>query len=435
MGRITAGVWAIFLPWLAGAVLAQEPKIGTTEFAQGTVSAMAPEQPARSLRREDPVLNQDLVETGRQSYAIFEFDNHSRIAMREQTQARLVEESARNGNTHRIRLIRGGVRGEARRRDPYDLMVIDSPAGVVIVDEGEVSARWCSEDCGRGDASGPEPVAKVQMATAPVSALRDLGGGKGKGRELAPGDLVYERERIETGHDALAILVFRDDMRITLQGESRVDINAYRYFPETPKQNQVHISLREGRIRVKSGSVGHTTPELFLVETPVNRIRVRGTGFDLHCIGSCANVAANPVPGTQDAPASGLYTTVWDGEIVQQSSAGGFPLAAGQSSYVMSNDSAPIRIPRLPPRIVSGQAPRPDSIAVGMDTLFELNAARGGMPGLYVHVHTGKARVETRSGRTLEVTTGRTGYTDPSGNAPMTSGAMPGFMAGDGSCQ
>ncbi len=343
--------------------------IGTTELAQGQVSATAPGEETRSLRRETPIVHEDLVETGRQSCAIFEFDNKSRVAMRERTGARLLEEQSENGRIQRIKLIRGGVRGHARKAAPFDLMVIDSQAGVIIVDEGEVSTRWCDEECAAEAASAPSPVAKIQSASAPVSARRDFGGRKGKGRVLAPGALVYEGERIETGKDALAVIVFRDDMRMTLQGASRVDINTYRYNPQKPRQNQVHIKLQEGRVRVKSGSVGRDTPDLFLVETPVNRVRVRGTGFDLHCVGSCANSDADPVPGTRNEPASGLYTTVWEGGIVQESKAGAFPLSTGETSYVMSTNTVPIRLPRLPPRVLANLAIRPDRIRVSKDIL------------------------------------------------------------------
>ncbi len=422
--------------WLAAAapLAVAAAGIGNTEFAQGEVTAQQPDEDIRKLRRASRVLNKDLLETGRESYAILEFDNHSRIAMRERTRAQLVQEPSESGQTNRIKLIRGGLRGTASQKDPYDLMVIDSPAGVIIVDEGEVSTRWCDADCGATAQASVQGVAKVQLASSPVSALRDLGAGKGKGRILAPGDLIFERERIETGAGGETLLVFRDDMRLTLAEDSRVDINTYQFFPEDPAQNEVHIHLRQGRVRLKSGSVGQNTPDRFLVETPVNRVRVRGTGFDLHCVGSCINSPDNPIAGTNEQSASGLYINVWDGAIDQVSEAGTFPLAAGQSSYVMNSRSAPIRLPRLPPRIIKNQPPRPDSVVVSADTLFDLNSSSGGLPGLYVHVHSGKARVETQSGRVMEVNTGRTGYMDPRGNAPTTSGSMPGFMATEGSC-
>lgn len=92
------------------------------------------------------------------------------------------------------------------------------------------------------------------------------------GTQLAVGD------RIITGKDAIAILVFADEGRVSLRADSELVIRRYRIDP-SGADTRLELDLVRGAMRQISGDAARLQPERYRLNTPVAAIGVRGTDF------------------------------------------------------------------------------------------------------------------------------------------------------------
>jgi len=92
------------------------------------------------------------------------------------------------------------------------------------------------------------------------------------GTQLAAGD------RIITGKDAIAILVFADEGRVSLRSASELVIRRYDVDP-SGADTRMELELVRGAMRQISGNASRLQPERYRLNTPVAAIGVRGTDF------------------------------------------------------------------------------------------------------------------------------------------------------------
>ncbi len=394
-----------------------------TKFVCGEVLARTSGETARALKTGAPVFIHDHVETGVRSFAVLAFANDDRFTIRPLTRVRIEFAGARETRTGpALFLEHGALRG----RFGGSRGTVRTGAGDLAVDDGEITVRWCEDDCAEESAAGARPVAGKALVLHGQVTLVAAGETP---RELAAGGRLYPGDRIETGPDAYALLVFRDGSRIALNADSALSVEEFRYVPGNPKQNQVRIRLDRGSGRFKTGVVGKTNPAEYRIFTPVVMTGIRGTGFDLVCVGACGGGD----PGTDDAD-NGLYTHVWEGAVIQTTDAGTFELGEGASNFIGSRSRPPVRIETLPQQLAPS-APRPDQLAVDPEYLFQMNVESRPPAGLYVRVHAGSVAMTTKSGAVVRIAEGRTGYVDPQGVQVLESGAAPGFMGDSSNCQ
>ena len=100
----------------------------------------------------------------------------------------------------------------------------------------------------------------------------------GQAEPLQVGSSLMAGDRIRTGPDGVAILVFTDEGRISLRSDSELLIRHYEIDPSGVK-TRIELELLKGTVRQISGNASRAQPERYRLNTPVAVIGVRGTDF------------------------------------------------------------------------------------------------------------------------------------------------------------
>lgn len=95
---------------------------------------------------------------------------------------------------------------------------------------------------------------------------------------LRLGTVLSEGDRITTGKDSIAIIVFSDEGRVSLRADSELLIRRYRVDP-SGAETQLQFDLVRGAVRQISGQAARLQPERYRLNTPIAAIGVRGTDF------------------------------------------------------------------------------------------------------------------------------------------------------------
>jgi hypothetical protein len=166
---------------------------------------------------------------------------------------------------------------------------------------------------------------------------------------LVVGGSVYVGDRIETGAGAKAVLVFRDDSRLTVGPSSKFLMENFVYDERNPEDGRFFVSLLTGTMRALTGFVGKANPKNVGFTTSTATIGIRGTGLDLDCgsTGSCSFFTW-----------LGSITVTPSGQTALQ------VLQSGQGLFVSAAGIRPITAPTLE------SLPRPDTVPVNTKELF-----------------------------------------------------------------
>ena len=100
----------------------------------------------------------------------------------------------------------------------------------------------------------------------------------GKTDLLQVGLALSTGDKIVTGQDAVAILVFSDEGRISVRPGSELTIKHYEVDPKGVN-TRIELELTKGTIRQISGNGSRSQPEKYRLNTPIAVIGVRGTDF------------------------------------------------------------------------------------------------------------------------------------------------------------
>jgi hypothetical protein len=130
----------------------------------------------------------------------------------------------------------------------------------------------------------------VANSAAPSSAAASVGkvavsvgeakriASSGKTDLLQVGLPLSTGDKIVTGQDAVAILVFSDEGRISVRPDSELIIKHYEVDPKGVN-TRIELELTKGTIRQISGNGSRSQPEKYRLNTPIAVIGVRGTDF------------------------------------------------------------------------------------------------------------------------------------------------------------
>ena len=123
-------------------------------------------------------------------------------------------------------------------------------------------------------AQQPAPVAKVAVAVGETRKVN----ASGQVEALQVGSSLWPGERIRTGPDAVAILVFSDEGRMSIRADSELLIRHYEIDPAGTR-TRIELELIKGTVRQISGNASRAQPERYRLNTPIAVIGVRGTDF------------------------------------------------------------------------------------------------------------------------------------------------------------
>lgn len=402
--------WTVFTAGAWG----QGAPVGVAVAARGAVTAADDAGTVRLLGPQSPVHAGEVITTGRKSFAILELEDGTRMTLRPETVFE-VEDYATEPHVESavVRLFKGGLRavtGFISKRDP-DAFKVRTSVATIGIRGTEFDARLCAEDCGaeaqkRADVRSAAParavVARVALVRGRASGIAADGGE----RALVVGSPLHAGDTVRTGRDAIAVLAFRDRGRVTVSPDSALRVDEYRFDNDEPAGGSAVMSLLRGGLRAVTGLIGRNRPESYRIRTAVATIGIRGTGFDLACVGACAAEAG--LAGLDTAPLAplrrllgllvaearaavegGLYASVWQGSIVFLLDSGALVVEEGKVAYFDGSDLT--FLPSLP---VTIEGPRPDEVEVDPGLDFDAEAADAVPPGLYVACYEGHCDVE-----------------------------------------
>ena len=429
-GRRTA---AFLIALLACTPLAAaNERIGTTLSTQG-VSTASLAGDIRLMGHGTPIYRNDVLTTGKDSFALVEFSDGARLALRPGTVFRIDEYAdGEEDERMRLRLFQGGMRaisGQIATRTP-DAFELRTPAAVLKVSGTDFSARLCERDCQEEAEDSAEAgvgrraVGRVAFVKGEVVAVSPSGRERG----LRAGKAVFQGDALETGPGAFAVVAFRDESRITLLENTRFRVDRHEYDPETPSSSNALMRLIRGGIRVAAGLISQVRPQAYRIATLVATISTRGTRFDLVCSGTCLG---GEVP---QADPNGLFLLVRSGRIAVESSAGTFEFDAGMTAFVGSSRVAPRLDVPLPSAVdlLLRSAPAPEDVEVPPDLLRDsVREVREG--DLVVAVYDGEVHaVSTEEGATeaIELGEGDAALLGEAGATELEDGA-PAFVTDD----
>lgn len=439
--RVTLSRLALLFAGLVGlafgAVASAEARVGEVLYVRGPVTAQNDMDPRpRFLGRGDEVRKGDVITTGNRSHVAVGFVDEGKVTLRPGTVFKVEEythDRERNEGNALLRLFKGGLRSLTgllgkSRPDSYRLR---TPVATIGIRGTRFDARLCEAgEC--ETAGGARDVGRVAFMRGDGSATRG-----GERRPLGRGTDLYEGDVVETSPGGIAVLVFRDDTRVTLKSDSRFVVEKYRYREEEAEQGSMLFRFVRGGLRVLTGLVAKERQDSVRVVTPVATIGIRGTGFDGVCQGKCFG---EPGGGGKPGAGDGMFFKVWEGGIVLDQKGESTEVKTGETFFAKSPKTPPQKVPGIPPSLSQKLGPRPDKTEFGRDRHFgpQEDGAKDGKgdtddkqpPGkgdkaaekkdakdkkkaeLYVSVKEGKVAVSSKEGE-VEVGAGQAGLASP----------------------
>ena len=267
-------------------------------------------------------------------------------------------------------------------------------------------------------------VARVALLTGTLGAE----DAKGIARRLVVRGPIYAGDTLQSGPSGFAVIAFRDDSRVTLGADTRFKVEDFRYEPQASGIGGAVLRLVQGRMRAVTGLLARRSPASVRYETIVATIGIRGTGFDVSCIGRCAAGNREPVAsGGEQQAGDGLYVHAWQGALDLSHDGQTLPIDEPQTAYLASGTAVSVLLSAQPAFIRDNPDPRPDQVPIQMQDLFGSSERDPATPGLYVLVHDGHVTLE-QGGRVLELGGGESGYADPAGRFLERLSAPPVFI-------
>ena len=117
-------------------------------------------------------------------------------------------------------------------------------------------------------------IAKVTLSVGDAKRVDELG----RTQQLLMGSTLANGDRVITGKDAVLIIVFIDEGRVSLRADTELLIRQYQIDP-SGVDNQINLELVHGAMRQISGKAARLQPERYRLNTPIAAIGVRGTDF------------------------------------------------------------------------------------------------------------------------------------------------------------
>ena len=415
---------------------ASAERVGEIKYARGAVTVQQADGSGARLIGQGDNLNQgEVIKTGSKSFAILRLEDDTRMTLRPGTSFAVEEYTAqRNNNASALlRLFRGGMRaitGYISKMNPGGYRIKTATATLGIRGT-EFDARLCAQDCAeenlkldkRIEAEAKRTVAKAVFIRGDVKVTDFLD----KERSLVRLSPIFEGDTISTGDDSYTILIFRDKSRVSLQASTRFRVDELRYEDSTQTTGVSGLfSLLRGGLRTITGLIGKTSPDKYRMRTTVATLGIRGTGYDMLCTGLCADDGA---PAKTPMPkGDGLYTHVWDGEVLL----GDQVVGRDQAAFVADKSSNAEILPSVPSFFINNPLPKPDTLDIDENTLFEAKKGEAAPEGLYVSVKDGEVIIKSDTTNELvKITRGQAAFASIGGKLLQQLPSIPVFQQYD----
>ncbi len=387
-------------PATSSPALSTAAGIATAAAVEGTVFVTRIDGKQSLLQRGSSLQRGETINTTRNSSVRLRFSDGGETVVRPES-ALVVQEyqfkkEAPAEDSLVMRLIRGGLRavtGAVGKRGDVNAYQLQISTATIGIRGTDYSARLCQNDCSEQPAStqrnSSTPVAARAVQIVGVPTLLHAGQPP---VPLTAERAIYTGDTIETPAGAYAVLVFRDNTRVTINPTSRFVITRYSYDPDPKAEpGSIFIELLKGGLRFATGVLGKRDPSTVKLRTATSTIGIRGTVFDLACApGAAPDGASEAEMGSMPCDQS-LFAQTRDGTIALAGDQGDELLvSAGQSARVdgPGNKARPLSAP--PRYFIDLQSPEPEKVTATPEQLFGADAADGSQAGVYLTVHEGR---------------------------------------------
>ena len=392
-------------------------KAGEVVLSRGLSTAHVAGTPARILGSGSQLYVGETVTTGPRSVALLKLGDGTRMTLRPETSFQVEEYNLSDSTPSAVfRLFKGGLRavtGFMSKRNPNAVRLRTAVATIGIRGT-EFDARLCGADCAAEARQRPAPAGRAGFVKGTVIAKT----ASGRARAVTTGGPVYSGDSLITGNNAYTVVLFRDQSRVTVMPNTEFRVDRLVYSEEAPAEGEGFFSLLRGGLRAVSGAIGKYRHGAYQMRTAVATIGIRGTGYDLYCVGACVN----PDPSAQSG--DGLYADVNSGAIDFD---GSNPLTADQPPvFIGSSGMVPIDVAAMPVPI---DVPMPDTIELAPPPPADPNASAPG-DSLMVSCYAGKCSVQTDQ-NTVDLQAGDAARVGLNGGPAEQLSEIPAFQAED----
>lgn len=419
---------ALTLPALSNAAPA-----GEVEFAKGVGAAQSSGSAVpRALGQGLMIEPGDTVTLGSNSFAVLKMTDGTRMTLRPNTAIKFDEYAFKEPNkpdSMFTSLLKGGVRmvtGLIAKGSPSAAKLTTATATVGIRGT-DFDARICRTDCSadagritqKSESSSVAASARVAAIDGPVSAV----GSSGERRVVAQGGPVYPGDVVETSSTGHAVLVFRDNTKVTVQARTQFKVENYVYASDSPGEGAMVFNLLRGGMRVLTGLVGKARPQAVRMTTATATVGIRGSGLDIFSDPDSCAVAGGAAGCT--------LITAWEGEGVLNPG-GPNELAIPLGFFAVQDGVG--TVPRqllVPPQIILNiPVPRPDTVPANAEQLFSAQEINEGDPGLFVFSRDGHLSL-TSGDKTIDIGRGETGFLNEDSTRLVRAVLTPNFLEFD----
>ncbi|MBL8383674.1 MAG: FecR domain-containing protein [Burkholderiales bacterium] len=423
---------------LAGDVVAQA--IGDVEYIRGAGAAQRAGERARVLGQGSPIEAGEVLTTGTNSFAVVKLNDGTRMTLRPNTAMKVDEfvlEQPGRGDNLVMNLLKGGLRvvtGVISKRTATSRLVTST--ATVGIRGTDFDARICDVDC-RAEARRPAtPLAQASAATVVPATARvvQIAGTmtavseSGERRQVVAGGPAYRGDTLETPAGAQAILVFRDDTRVTVAANTRVRIDEFSYDARSAADGSFALGLLKGGIRAVTGLIARARPASVRFTTATATVGIRGTDLHMRCEGAGAGE-----PGA-GAPVDGCFIGTLQGEVAVTSRAAPAEtvvVPAGATAQVLGTDRPAMLLTETPALMRDNPLPSPVQVPADLQQLFGSAARAEPEAGdLFVYLRDGHLSAEA-GGRTLDIGRGEGLFVDAAGRTLARLDTPPAFLVND----
>jgi len=375
--------------------------VGRVFQLQGRISALGKDGGERDLPKDGPVFVGDILETGKDSNAVVVFRDDSRVSLPPGSRF-AVENYNYQGDLSLgdafFRLLKGGMRvlsGAIVKLNPQ-AMKIGVPTAVLALRGTAVDMRVCQGDCPgeSGQVQTAPAAARIVQLQGEVTAL----AGDGRQTRLGSDDPVRVGTTLTTAANGSAVVVFRDNSRVTLQPNTQFKVEDYRY--STGGDGSLILRLVKGSMRAVSGWMSRRNPDAFRVHTPTCVLAVRGTGFDIIDPSSFTDTQLRAMgidPATIEPGQGAIFFLREGGPLDMTNASGTFTLQPGQAAFFPSVGAAGFALPAITDALTGNPFPAPESIPADIGELFKGSDTEAS-GRIYVSVRDGNVVVIAEGG-------------------------------------
>lgn len=410
------GLGLVCLLHLAHAAYAQT--VGEIEFARGVGFSQSTGQNPRTLGKGLALQEGDRLTTAEGGLAIARLNDGTRFTIRPNSELVIQQyqfNANANDNNMVMQLLRGGFRaitGLISKSSP-DAARVQTKTATIGIRGTDFDARICTTDCKAESSKVAEkPRVNTVLASAKIVSAqgREVSAvdSSGQRRNLVEGGSVYPGDVVETGPNARAVLVFRDDSRMTLGSSTQFKVDSFVFDGQNPNDGKFLVSLLRGSLRALTGLIGKANHRNVGFTTATATIGIRGTGLDLDCTGEAA---------------CSFFTWLGSIEVTPSGQSALQVLQAGQGLFVSPTSIRPLSESTL------NHLPRPDSVPVNLQQLFTGGMVDDAAEGLFVFVRDGHIEIKSAN-EILHLGRGETGFAGNDGTVirPL---ALPRFIEFD----